>query len=112
GPEFYVVGRISIEEIISLDRDPFEVSGREFTVAENAAIAAEIAPIVDPFVSAKWDVELPAQIEATKGVLTGAVQKIKERGRRGRASSAIGNKLFEALTMLVVEGLPVVKFEP
>jgi hypothetical protein len=58
--------------------DSFKVPGRELTVAENAAVAAEIAPIVDVFVSTKWDVELAARIEAAQAVVTGAVQVIEE----------------------------------
>jgi len=93
-------------------RDLFEVFGREFPIAENVAIAAEVALVVDTLVSTEWNVELTAGIEATKTVVTGAVQIVEERRGLCRAGSAVGRKLVESSPVLVVKGLPVIKFEP
>jgi hypothetical protein len=80
-------------------------------VAEDAAVAAEIALIVDAFVSTKWDVELAARIEAAQAVVTGAVQVVEERRRFGGRGFAIGNELVETAPVLVKESLAVGEFE-
>src|SRR5687768_7010354 len=76
--ELYIIRRIRIDEIFRLDFESFDIFIAKLPLAEDRRIMSEGRRVVDRFISAEWNVEIPTLMETAKTVEAGAVQVVEQ----------------------------------
>jgi len=89
--ELYIIWRIGIHKIISLQLERLDIFVTELPLAEHACVARKIFRVVDRFVRAERDVEIAAFIEPAESVETRAVQVIEQLRRFRRVRFAVSD---------------------
>src|SRR6266851_2061837 len=105
--EFYVVGRIGIDEIARFEFQSLEVAGRKVPSLERRPVGGKVARVVDPAIAAEGHVELALAIEAAKSVISGAIEIVEKRGRLCALAAARRDQAIEAFAMAVEKRLLV-----
>ena len=71
--ELNIVGWISIDEIVSLNRQLFQIETGEVPASKHFLVGCEVHSVVHRFVLTERNVELAAAIEATEAVKASAI---------------------------------------
>jgi hypothetical protein len=109
--EHNVVGRVRIDEVVSVERHAREVGVGKIPSHEGRALASEIARVIDLRVATERHVEFAAAVEAAEPVVADAIEKIEELGGVIAVRFAVADELLEAIAMPVVGPLVVAHFE-
>src|ERR1700722_18007933 len=93
--EHHIVWRVRVNEITRAEPQPREIVVGESPAREGLAIVAEVARVIDLRIAAEGHVEFAAAVEAAQPVVTGAVEKVEERGGLGAVRLAAGDQPIE-----------------
>ena len=109
--ELDIVGRVGVDEVVRLERDPVEIETRELPVSKDGAVGREVGRVVDLGVLAEGNVELALPVEAAEAVIASAVEIVEEFGRLAALGLALADQPVEPLPVGVVDEGVVVELQ-
>ena len=78
GRELHVVRRICIDEVISFERQCFQIPASKLPSRKEFSVLVEIRNVVDLLVASEGHIEFAALIESAKTIEASAIQEVEE----------------------------------
>ena len=110
--ELYIIRRIGIHKIITLQLECFDIFITEFPLAEYARVTRKIFRVVDCVIRSEGHVEIAALIETAETIETRAVQVVEQLRTFRGVCFAFSNQRVESLTMTIKERFVVSHLHP